>query len=344
MPKAEQISARSNLPRKPKTRYTLMRQWGMLKALPAWPAKITYAELAQRLAPDFVVDPNTIRRDLDELSSIFPIFIDSEERTHYCCWARGADPGIRAMSVSEALAFRMVEQYLGQLLPTTVLDTIQGPFNQARKTLDALLTSNPTAGWIDKVRAIPPAQPMVPPQVDEIIQETIGRALLKGSQIAARYRPFGQEEARNFTLHPLGMILRTPSLYLVAKAWNYRNPEDIRLYALHRFELVEVLDDPVVPPDNFDLDREIERGLADFGERTDPIEIELLVSKELAEILRETPLAVRGMPPRSNQTMMPETDGRVRVRAMVNDSWQLRWWLRAQGEAVELVSPVDLFD
>lgn len=314
----------------------------MLKALPPWPRKITYAELAQRLAPDFTVDRNTIRRDLGELEEIFPILIDDRSRPHGCCWARGSDPGIRAMSVPEALAFCMVEQYLGQLLPVAVFDIIQEPFNRARRTLDGLCGSNSMATWIDKVRAVPPTQPMEPPRIDENIQEAIYRALLEGRQIKAKYRRFGAKEAKDFRLHPLGMILRTPSLYLVAKAWNYRNPDGVWLYALHRFEQVDVLDEAIVPPDGFDLDREIERGLADFGERADPIEIELLVSEELAEILEETPLAVRGMSPRSTQTMTPEVDGRVRVRATVNDSWQLRWWLLGQSRGLWIVGPTHL--
>ena len=88
--------------------------------------------------------------------------------------------------------------------------------------------------------------------------------------------------------------------------------------------------------------RELGRGLADFGKRADPIEIELLVSEELAEILEETPLTVRGNPSTPDQTMTPEADDRVRVKATVNDTWQLRWWLMAQAEALEVIAPESL--
>jgi predicted DNA-binding transcriptional regulator YafY len=324
--------------RKPKTRFTLLRQWAMLKALPSWPGKVTYAELASRMEADgYKVDPNTVRRDLDELSGIFPIYIESEERTHHCCWAKGADPDLRALSIPEALALRMVEQYLGQLLPTTVLDVIEGPFARARQTLEGLRASNPTATWIDKVRAIPPTQPMLPPEIEPAVHDAVCRALIEGKQLQASYRPFGEQQGGDYLLHPLALILRTPSVYLVAKAWDYPRPEDVRLYALHRFQAVEVLDDAIIPPDDWNLDREIARGLADFGERCDPIEIELLATKELAEILRETPLAVRGHPPMSTQTITPEPDGSFRVRATVNDTWQLRWWLRAQADAARVL-------
>ena len=253
-------SRKKNAPRRPRTRYTLLRQWEMLRAIPKEPRMASFKDIADRMKEaGYPVDPNTVRRDLDELSGLFPLIIDTESRPHLCFWNKHADLGLPAMSPAETLAFRMVEQYLGQLLPTTVFDTIRGPFHRARKTLEALQEGNPTAAWIDKVRAVPPTQPMA-------------------------------------------------------------------------------------PPDGFDLDREIDRGLADFGERGDPIEIELLVCEELAAILEETPLAVRGMPPKSVQTMTPEPDGRYRVKARVNDSWQLRWWILEQNMGIEVIAPAHLRD
>jgi len=338
-------SRKKNAPRRPRTRYTLLRQWEMLRAIPKEPRMASFKDIADRMKEaGYPVDPNTVRRDLDELSGLFPLIIDTESRPHLCFWNKHADLGLPAMSPAETLAFRMVEQYLGQLLPTTVFDTIRGPFHRARKTLEALQEKNPTAAWFDKVRAVPPTQPMAPPHIDPAVYDILCHALLEGRQVKARYKPLGQLEGKEYLLHPLAMILRTPSLYLVATAWGYRKSEDMRLYALHRFEQAEMLDDPVSPPDGFDLDREIERGLADFGERGAPIEIELLVSEELAAILEETPLAVRGMPPKSVQTMTPEPDGRYRVKARVNDSWQLRWWILEQNMGIEVIAPAHLRD
>jgi predicted DNA-binding transcriptional regulator YafY len=325
-----------------KTRLTLVRQWGMLRLLPSWPQLATYADIAARLEEqeDFKVDPNTVRRDLEQLSLIFPICLEERGRTHYVGWAKGADPALRTMGVAEAMALTLAEQHLGQLLPTSVFESLQAVFNRAHQTLRGVDGRNPAAAWMHKVRAVPPAQPMAPPPVDREIQERLSRALIEGRQVNVLYGGGGRDEPRPMRLHPLGLILRTPSLYLVATAWDYHRLEDVHLYALHRFAEVSPREEAVVVPEDFDLDREMERGLADFGGAREPIDLEMRVTPELAAILAETPLALRGSPPKAEQTLTPEADGTVRVRARVNDTWQLRWWLRAQASQVrEVMEP-----
>lgn len=328
-----------------KTRLTLVRQWGMLRLLPSWPNKATYAEIAARLESeeDFKVDPNTVRRDLEQLALIFPIYVEECGRTHYVSWAKGADPALRTMGVGEAMALVMAEQHLGQLLPTSVFESLQAVFNRAHLTLKNIDGHNPASTWMDKVRAVPPTQPMVPPEIKPDIQETLARALLENRQVEVMYGGGGKNVPRPMRLHPLGMILRTPSVYLVATAWDYQAIEDVHLYALHRFTEARILDEAVQVPEEFDLDREVERGLADFGGAKEPIQLEMVVTKELAEILKETPLGLRGIPPKSDLMITPNPDGSFRIVVHVNDSWQLHWWLRAQSiNIIEILLPAYL--
>lgn len=325
-----------------KTRYTLVRQWGMLRLLPSWPRLITYAELAARLEEqeDFKVDPNTVRRDLEQLALVFPIYVEERGRTHYAGWAKGADPALRTMGVPEAMALALAEQHLGQLLPTSIFDSLQAVFKRAHQTLESVEGHNPASTWMQKVRAVAPTQPMLPPEIDPEVQDTLSRALLEGRQVETLYGGGGRGEPQSLRLHPLGLILRTPSMYLVATAWNYQRLEDIRLYAVHRFAEVTLREEAAQVPEGFDLDHEMERGLADFGGSKEPIVLEMRVTPALAAILAETPLALRGNPPRSDQTLTPEPDGSVRVRATLNDTWQLRWWLRAQlPQIFEILEP-----
>lgn len=324
-----------------KTRLTLVRQWGMLRLLPSWPNKATYAEIAARLESeeDFKVDPNTVRRDLEQLALIFPIYVEECGRTHYVSWAKGADTALRTMGVGEAMALVMAEQHLGQLLPTSVFESLQAVFNRAHLTLKNIDGHNPASTWMDKVRAVPPTQPMVPPDIKPDIQETLARALLENRQVEVMYGGSGKNVPRQMRLHPLGMILRTPSVYLVATAWDYRAIEDVRLYALHRFTEARILDEAVQVPEGFDLDRELERGLADFGSAREPIQLEMIVTKELAAILEETPLATRGLPPISDQLITKYDKENYKVKVTVNDSWQLRWWLRSRQSQIKHSTP-----
>lgn len=326
-----------------KTRLTLVRQWGMLRLLPTWPQTITYSEIAARLQneEDFKVDPNTVRRDLEQLALIFPICVEEQGRTHHVSWAKGADPVLRSMPVGEAMALVMAEQHLGQLLPTSVFESLQAVFTRAHQTLKSVKDHNPASAWMEKVRAVPPTQPMVPPDIKPEVHEALSRALLEERQVEVLYGGGGRDEPRTMRLHPLGLILRAPSLYLVATAWDYHKLKDVHLYALHRFYEVKVLEEAIQKPEGFDLDKEMERGLADFGGAKEPIELELVVTKELASILAETPLALRGNPPKSSQILTPLPNGNFHVTALVNDTWQLRWWLRSQSTQIfDVVSPI----
>lgn len=319
-----------------KTRLTLVRQWGMLRLLPTWPQMTTYSELAKRLADedDFSVDPNTVRRDLEQLALLFPIYVEEKGRTHYVCWAKGSDPALRSMSVGEAMAVVMAEQHLGQLLPTSVFESLNAVFKRAQQTLSSVEGHNPASTWLQKVRAVSPTQPMCPPEIQPDIQELLSKALLEERQIEAHYKSGGQTEPKVLRLHPLGLIFRAPSLYLVATAWDYHASSDVRLYAVHRFTRVQILDRPVEIPTGFELDEAMENGLADFGGAKPPIHLEMRVTQDLATILEETPLAQRGNPPIAKQTIEPLNDGSFLVRATVNDTWQLRWWIRSQGEQI----------
>lgn len=338
---------KKNIGRRSKTGDTILRQWEMLLSIPVEPRMDSYEQIANKLnAAGYSVDPNTVRRDLQKLNPIFPFVIDDTANPHLCYWRKDRHhlrlPGL---SFTESVALHITGQYLEQLLPDALFQNIGSTFDMARNTLEQVKDQNPHARWIDKVRAVPPSQPMAAPTGgNPDAYDLLMKALHDDKQVRVMYCPAHEVAPKEYLLHPLGLILRPPSLYLAASAWDY---SDVLLYALHRFTQVEILDDKVAVPAGFDLDRQIEQGLADFGERInpiDPIDIELLVSGGLIDYLRETPLAVRGMPPVSTQEIneQPEADGRYRVRAKVNDTWQLHWWILSQGVWVEVVSPSTL--
>jgi predicted DNA-binding transcriptional regulator YafY len=314
-------------------RHTLLRQWELLKAIPSYqecPVGRTAAELTETLkAAGYDIDVRSTQRDLNELSGVFPIEANDKARPFGWRWARQAHIGLPGLGLAEALALKLVEDHLRQLLPPTLLTSLEGLFKQAETQLAAVQGKNRAADWPAKVRSVPPAQPLLAPMVDEAIQAELAKALLEGQQVRARYRPAGSDEAKEYVLHPLGIVLRGVVLYLVATAFGY---QDVRTYAFHRFEAVERLDDRAVVPEGFDLDREIGKGLADFVDGGETVKLDLTCDAELAFYLGETPLS-------ADQQMKKRRDGRMRVIATVNNTWQLRWWLLSQGAKVEVLGP-----
>ena len=315
---------------------TLIRQWEMLKLVPSgsvglW---VRASEIASKLKDaGYEVSVRTVQRDLKELSAIFPIELnDKNPRDYGWRWMKNAHLDIPGLSVSEALAMRLVETHLKQMLPSSMLEVLQGIFGHAKSRLEnhvAFPGSGKPSDWLNKVKVVQPAQPLIPPKVDEAAQDAIYRALLENRQLSASYRPAGYAEPKDYLLHPLGLIMRGQVCYLVASAWDYEDP---RLYALHRFEKAEVLDEDSRIPQGFDLEKTIASGFADFSELAKPIRLEFLCEESNAAYLSETPLS-------DDQQIGPEEDGWVRITATVNDTWQLRWWLLSQGASIEVLSP-----
>lgn len=318
---------------------TLIRQWEMLKLLPKgsggpW---MKASEIASRLENNgHEISVRTVQRDLKELSAIFPIELnDKNPRDYGWRWMKGAHVDIPGLSVSEALAMRLVETHLKQMLPSAMLDTLQGIFGHAKARLEnhvALPGSSKPADWLNKVKVVQPSQPLIPPKVDEAAQDAIYRALLENRQLSASYRPAGYAEPKDYVLHPLGLIMRGPVCYLAASARDY---DEARLYALHRFEKAEMLTDAARIPQGFDLEKTIASGFADFSELAKPVRLEMRCDASLALHLAETPLSM-------DQKIEPDEEGRVRITATVNDTWQLRWWLLSQGSGIEVLFPESL--
>lgn len=322
---------------------TLLRQWEMMRMLTVsrydkqsdgrWDKA---SEIATKLnEKGYTVSVRTVQRDLQELSEIFDIEVNNKNPRDYGWrWRKGADLNIPGMSVSEALAMRLVETHMKQLLPAAMLDGLQGVFQLAQAKLDKAeaINRNHTKGWLSKVRVISPSQPMLPPLVNYEIQADIYQALLDSKQINASYQPINSSQPKEYNMHPLGLIMRGAVSYLVASAWDYT---EVQLYALHRFSKVDILKNAVNVPEGFNLDASIASGLGEFSNQGTPIRLELRCAKWVAFYLAETPLS-------ADQIIAPEADGWFRLTATVNDTWQLHWWLMGQGAGVEVCAPVEL--
>lgn len=129
--------------------------------------------------------------------------------------------------------------------------------------------------------------------------------------------------------HPFrcGLVQRGPITYLVATAFSY---DDVRLYAVRRMQATTASDEDIQHPQGFSPDDLVAGEAFLFGACV-MFRIETRISKELATILGETPLA-------SDQQLRSEGMDFV-MTATVSDSWQLRWWTLSQGWVIEVLSP-----
>lgn len=317
------------------TRDTLARQWELLKRLPSRGPGLTVRDLGQVLSDaGFAVTKRTVERDLNELSTLFPLVCNDKGTPHGWHWMPGSGPDLPGLTLADALSLKLVEDTVRPLLPGTLLESLESRFRQARDKLTALMAHNNAARWIDKVRQVPPTLPFLPPRIEPGVQQTVQDALLTELQLDVVYHRPGQDQRVNLRLHPLGWVQRGPVSYLVATTFDY---PDVRLYAVHRINQAALTNESVRRPADFDLDAYIARGALQFGASDgEPVLMEAMVSRQLASYLIETPV--------STDMRLEPTGDRYRLLATVPDSWALTWWLLSQGASIEVIAPLQLRD
>lgn len=314
---------------------TQLRQWAMLKHIPQHPRPITARELTERLISEgFAVSKRTVERDLLSLSEIFPLLSNESSRPYGWSWSKDAESfSLPSMSPLQALTLELAHDHLAALLPASLLSTLAPYFKCAEGVLSSGDGVQKLANWRKKVAIVPPNQPLIPPNYPEEIIEAVHSALLSEQQLEISYASREKGETKIYRIHPLGIVQRGAVTYLIATVSDYT---DIRLFAVHRIQTAQILDTPIKAPEGFELQKYIRQGAFGFGESGE-IKLVMRFSTAAGKHLRETPLSL-------DQQIKPDQPGWMRVQATVPDTAQLRWWLMAFGDQVEVLEPGDLRD
>lgn len=317
----------------PKNQDALFRQWHMLRLMPRYPQKVTVQHVRRALEQEgFEITDRSIQRDLNELSEIFPLLCDNREKPFGWSWQKDAASfDLPGLTVPEALTMAMVEQHLRNLLPAPMVDQLHPYFLAAHRRLDAEPKPHRGRSWLEKVRTIPPTQPLLPPKVDSAVQHDITEALLHERQVSIKYRRRSDKTPVEYRIHPLALIQRGTLMYLYCRIFDYENA---RTLALHRILSATILEERSNFPEGFSLDKQVELGTWGFGEGK-LIRIVLEFQPGYGDHLHETPLS-------KDQVIEELGGGRLRVTATVADTLQLSWWLLGFGEGVEVLAPITM--
>lgn len=317
----------------PTNQTTLFRQWHMLRRIPRYPQKVTVQSIRDHLRGEGIeVTERTLQRDLNELSRLFPLASDEREKPFGWSWRKDAKSfDLPGLSVAEALTWVMAEQHLAPILPVSMMELLQPCFRSAHERLDNEPTPHRGQSWLNKVRTVPPTQPLIAPEISPDVQRLISEALLHEQQIEVQYRRKNESTPTRYQIHPLALIQRGSILYLYARFADYDNARSL---AVHRIESVQRLDTPATPPEGFDLDTKIAEGVWGFGGEQS-LSLVLRFYDKKGEHLRETPLS-------KDQDIQAENEATLIVKATVPDTPQLHWWLLGFGDGVEVVAPESL--
>jgi predicted DNA-binding transcriptional regulator YafY len=312
---------------------TLSRMMAMLRHIPRHPRKIDTNALLQRLDnAGYDISLRSIQRDLNDLSGILPLVSDNGRPLGWS-WQADADPfHLPFLDPQAALTFHLVERHLPALLPESTLNYLAPWFRTAAAVLEA--NDHGVTRWPDKVRVLPRGLRLQSPPVEPSVHATLYDALLQERQVTVRYLQRQATEAKDFVVHPLGVVARDTVIYLVCTMWNFT---DVRQLALHRMQSATLLEAASSRPEGFCLDAYIAGGAFGYPESSDTIQLEALFSSDTAAHLAECPLA-------DDQQIVPESGSVVRISATVRDTKELRWWLLGFGDQVTVLEPPQLRD
>ena len=314
---------------------TTLRHLAMLSAIPVRPRRKSTREIHEDLRdrhPDFDVSLRSVQRSLERLSQLFPITAEAHGRANYWYWIEpDALTQIPAMSESTAFVLRLAADYLRPIMPPETLRVLEPYLRHAERVLDGTALGR----WTERAAIIAPGQLLMPPVVSTDVQEAVYEALMTNRKIEVRYRSKHDESSKLIELNPLGIVVRTGLLYLVATSWNF---EDILHFVLHRMSEPRLTDEPLVTPPDFRLvDHLGGDGPFAYPAGTGKMALRLLFDGGAGAHLSESRLA-------SDQCVTVQDDGRVLVEATVADTAQLRWWLAGFGSLVEVLGPASLRD
>jgi predicted DNA-binding transcriptional regulator YafY len=310
---------------------TVLRQWAMLRELPRAPRKISVQQLLSRLeSASFKTTDRTIQRDLIYLSGIFPIICDSAKPKGWAWSESAVSIELPGMDVHTALTLAIIEKSVTQLLPTNTYRHMLPWFQQAQQ----IIANAPAkiSNWKNRLSVVDRKMLFLAPKVDRAVQETVYDGILNGQQIEVTYRAITSESIpRTYPVSPLGLVIRDRLIYMVCTMKDYVEP---RLLALHRSLSAKILETKSKQIPGLKID-DIAFQVLSIRKNEKKIKLQLVVSPLIAKYLQESPLS-------ETQTVKTFEESNYLVSADVQDSEQLRSWVRSLGCDAVVLKPIYL--
>ncbi|WP_405643108.1 helix-turn-helix transcriptional regulator [Streptomyces uncialis] len=284
--------------------------------------RVTAAEVARELE----VSERTARRDLDALAMAGVPVYSTQGRGGGWRLVGGARTDLSGLTAGEVRALFLVAGPASAATPTVkaalrkLVQALPEPFRAQAEAAASSLVKDPQAWGAGPVGHRPP-------RFLDVLQD----AVIHGVQVRLRYVDReGAETGR--TVHPLGIVAKGPSWYLVAHTEAGR-----RTFRIDRVSSADPTGDPVHRPGDFDL-AESWREIADeIDRRRTPLEVQAVCAPHGVSVLRMAfggRLQVGGSAP----------DGRVEVVIRGHDEYMLAGELAGLVDRVEVTGPPGVRD
>lgn len=156
------------------------------------------------------VSLRTVQRDLAELVSHVPIESDDAKA---CGWRWKKDSAWLVSpeaDASQAVAWAMLEQLAGGLLPPNIQRSIAPFFKAAARGM-----TKREQAWMEKVRVVPNSFSLLPPKISPKVHDLVCEALYEGKQLEFDYKREGETPKYYREVNPFGLVQVDRQLILV---------------------------------------------------------------------------------------------------------------------------------
>lgn len=284
--------------------------------------RVTAAEVARELE----VSERTARRDLDALAMAGVPVYSTQGRGGGWRLVGGARTDLSGLTAGEARALFLVAGPASAATPAVkaalrkLVQALPEPFRVQAEAAASSLVRDPRrwgSGPVDQR----------PPRFLDELQD----AVIRGVQVRLRYVDREGAETER-TVHPLGIVAKGPSWYLVSHTEAGR-----RTFRIDRVSSAEPTGDPVRRPEDFDLAGSWREIADEVDRRRTPLEIQAVCAPQGMGPLR---MALGGRLQVGGST----PDGRVEVVIRGHDEYMLAGELAWMVEWLEVTGPPGVRD
>ncbi|WED22815.1 WYL domain-containing protein [Vibrio sp. JC009] len=323
MPKIEETRQKS----------TILRNLIMLERVRSYHAPMTTSEIYQALLDEgYKVSKRTVERDLQKLCEWAEL--DYEETPNGNLWYRDSRKSdvINIVSTAEAFLLVLSENLLRKILPNSLSAKLEKLLGKASATL---ASKHQLTRWNRKVSVISDGYPLIPDesQLSEALREIIYKAVLDEEKIKIVYQGAKSESCTDYSLNPIGLIIRDQSHYLAATKVD--SPEKPQLFLFHRIKHAERLYLDIVKPKTFSFESYLSTNPTGWVLAEEPEKMVMKVKRFALDVLTHNKLA-------EDQRLEKLDDEWFRVTFTCIPTYDLIAWVLRYGEDVVLESPQSL--
>ena len=274
----------------------------------------------------------TLQRYLKQLYDSADLPLERDDTSKPYRYRMGTDTTpfpFTQLSPKEAMMLRLVEENLRYQLPGKLNKAMEPFYDAARQTLSQIQGQMSRENeWLSKVAVVTNTLPQIPPNIKPCVFDGVSNALFENKKLKITYHNLKGEQ-KTKTVSPLGLVQQDFRLYLVCRFDGYL---DIRHIALHRISHSEVLSDPIIKEQNFDLRKYVKAHHFNYSNASTPmIKLTLEFTAEaMATNLTEAPL---------NKTQRIEKldNGHYVLTVDIEDSILLDGWINTWKEVSGII-------